>query len=820
MVFRISKEYKLKKIELILENSEDEDIEILMDYMKDSELEVREEAAKAIVKKGSNVAIDSLLKAMSSDDPTYRNKALEALVLMGEKVVPHLLSEIDNEDKDVRKFVIDTLGEIGDEKSLKFIIEKIDDEDENVAQSACENLGKFAKVEAVDALIAALDKSEWIQFAAIEALGNIGDPKSVPHILKVMKEANEWIKHVALEALTKIKDETVIGELLPEIYSKNEELVKGVIVAINTILKDSFILKEFPKCVMKKYPDFKEKILEYYEKVSERDVRIAIINLISIFSFKDFTNYLAKDLISSDDDIAEAAMETLISMGEDIYPDLLKILGKESTGVELKIAVIYMLGEIFYGKKSYFYILEEYFESKYPEIREIALEAMAKIDSNEVKKNIDIALTDRNPDVRRMALEIVGVYSKESDFDKILKLLSDKYDAVRYEAKQTILKLKKDDIKDKIILELKKELKNPNIEKVKLLMEIVGEHNIKESVGYIIKIIEDNIELKESGIVTLGNLKSRVAFDYLLERLRDKEVSVRKVAADSLGKIGLIEVVEALKESVSDSDMWVRFFVINALNNYKKDDLYKLYIDRLEIEEAVPVKIEILSGLVKYSVDYDFYNDIKSILEDEDEDIVIMAISALKEQAMRDKKVRDRIMKLMNKNSWKIKNEILELLLKTGVEKSEITNILPLIRDDNELVKEKALKLVGEFGDLSLISPMMSTMQEDNLGEITRGLLEKVKEKGYDNFLLGLKSEYDAIRVFTVNALTIIGDRQAVDGLIKTLNDKNWKVRYFAAEALGNIGDERALKALIKLLDDEQQYVVNSSLKAIRKIGG
>jgi len=114
---------------------------------------------------------------------------------------------------------------------------------------------------------------------------------------------------------------------------------------------------------------------------------------------------------------------------------------------------------------------------------------------------------------------------------------------------------------------------------------------------------------------------------------------------------------------------------------------------------------------------------------------------------------------------------------------------------------------------------MISTMMEETLDEITLNILSNAKETDYDSLLESLNSEYDTIRVFAANAMTLIADSRAESPLINALNDENWKVRYFAIESLGNIKSQKAYEKLLQMVEDENQYVVEAALRAIRKIG-
>ena len=68
-------------------------------------------------------------------------------------------------------------------------------------------------------------------------------------------------------------------------------------------------------------------------------------------------------------------------------------------------------------------------------------------------------------------------------------------------------------------------------------------------------------------------------------------------------------------------------------------------------------------------------------------------------------------------------------------------------------------------------------------------------------------------------ALGKIGDRRAVEPLIKALEDENEFVRFDAAKALGDIGDKRAVEPLIEMLKDKHRGVGSQASEALGNIG-
>ena len=74
-------------------------------------------------------------------------------------------------------------------------------------------------------------------------------------------------------------------------------------------------------------------------------------------------------------------------------------------------------------------------------------------------------------------------------------------------------------------------------------------------------------------------------------------------------------------------------------------------------------------------------------------------------------------------------------------------------------------------------------------------------------------------QITAAEALGKIGDKRAVEPLIKALEDKDGYVSQHSARALGKIGDTRAVEPLIELLSDDDWGVRNAAKEALKKLG-
>lgn len=109
-------------------------------------------------------------------------------------------------------FATQILGDVKASVPVEPLIELLTHEDKNIAQAAIETLGKRRAIEAVNALIDVLENDFWLQFAAINALGEIADARALTPL--IARLGDDMYRGEAAEALGKIADPRAMGPLL------------------------------------------------------------------------------------------------------------------------------------------------------------------------------------------------------------------------------------------------------------------------------------------------------------------------------------------------------------------------------------------------------------------------------------------------------------------------------------------------------------------------------------------------------------------------------------------------------------------------------
>jgi HEAT repeat protein len=113
-----------------------------------------------------------------------RWRAVIALGEFGEPAVEHLHQALGDDDKWVRYFAADTLGNIGHRSSVDPLIQVLVDEDQDV------------------------------RWAAAAALGRIGDPRATPALRQAYNSDNAFVKIFIAEALDKLFVEDVRSKIM------------------------------------------------------------------------------------------------------------------------------------------------------------------------------------------------------------------------------------------------------------------------------------------------------------------------------------------------------------------------------------------------------------------------------------------------------------------------------------------------------------------------------------------------------------------------------------------------------------------------------
>jgi HEAT repeat protein len=136
---------------------------------------------------------EQLFELFSSTDAFLRNAAVTVFGADGEEAVAYLTSQLDHQDREVRKLILDALFEIGSPETILVIRAGLYDESPNVQITAVEYLGRLADEEAAADMIRILSETDepMLKAAILETLSMVGKAENIQAVLDVMMPDGE-----------------------------------------------------------------------------------------------------------------------------------------------------------------------------------------------------------------------------------------------------------------------------------------------------------------------------------------------------------------------------------------------------------------------------------------------------------------------------------------------------------------------------------------------------------------------------------------------------------------------------------------------------
>jgi len=437
-----------KALHVLIKISDSELIERLIDLLNGDNKDVRQGAAFALSKIGTEKAIDPLIAVLKDKDmdSDVHQGAADALGEIGtEKAIDPLIAVLKDKDmvSDVHQGAADALGEIGTEKAIDPLIAVLKDKDMAwyVRQGAALALGKIGTEKAIDPLIAVLkdkDMDSDDRRSAADALGKIGTEKAIDPLIAVLKDKDMgwYVRQGAALALGKIGTEKAIDPLI-------------------AVLKDKDMVS-----------DVRRSAAFALGKIGTEK---AINPLIAVL--KD------KDMVS---DVRQGAADALGEIGtEKAIDPLIAVLKDKDMDSAVRLGAADALGEIGTEKAidPLIAVLKEKDMAWY--VRQGAAFALSKIGTEKAIDPLIAVLKDKNMDsyVRRGAADALGEIGTEKAIDPLIAVLKEK-DMAWYvrrgaaDALGKITKELKEDEQDNLLariysLKFDNELKNILIARIK-----------------------------------------------------------------------------------------------------------------------------------------------------------------------------------------------------------------------------------------------------------------------------------------------------------------------------------------------------------------
>lgn len=241
-----SVEHRLAEIELLKSGGAARDVSVLLGLMGDSEWQTRRAAATAIAEVipslsdvgARDQSINDLLRAVSTPaDALKRAAAIVALESLGRLALPHLAVAVRSAAPSTRTALAGVIGAAGGSGAVALLEPLIRESDQNVAAAAILGLGRTKSPEALPLLIGALDgDDDWLRFAVIGALGELGDGRAVAPLAEMLNDP--LLRETAIASLVEIGT-VAAAEALGSQIANGDEINSDALSGLISIVAQS-----------------------------------------------------------------------------------------------------------------------------------------------------------------------------------------------------------------------------------------------------------------------------------------------------------------------------------------------------------------------------------------------------------------------------------------------------------------------------------------------------------------------------------------------------------------------------------------------------
>ena len=458
---------------------------------------------EALSKIRARSCLDILMKALPVSSGLVASTIIDALGEMNNlKAVPLLLQQLDSASGPLRnkavKAIVQILGarSLGllvpkeQEKFQAYLMEALEDEDEDIIRAVLTGLsgmGSPATTKAVLKRAALLDpaKQQDLLLDVNRCLVSMGFNKA---LADAFHDADEQLTQLAVEACCNMPSDMAVDALIRSFWGFTRDVQRAAI---------DYLAKQGSE---RHIPFFRD-ILERTD-VDAHVIKGAMAFLGAKVRCAESGERILSFLTHRYDDVKEVALEAAIALKDPAVNSRLADLYQEEDPL-LRMMAVYAMGRI--GVRKYFSELSSALEDAVPDIRKVALEALAE-DRSEFSKRLPMLAArvhDENREVRLAFMDVLGNCSDNAATELLSQALDDPDDWVRIRA-----------------------------------IEALSRRRMVSVVPHLVRMLETSeIMVTLKIIEALGAIGDNVAFRTLLGVMGHEDPEVQQAAAEAIARI-------------------------------------------------------------------------------------------------------------------------------------------------------------------------------------------------------------------------------------------------------------------------------------------
>ena len=488
------------------------------------------------------------------------------------------------------------LARTGSPASIPHLVSLLDHDDINVAQQVIDSLAQMRSAVAVDALVKVLDRDPWLRFAAVHALGEIGDRRAVPALAPLLED--DGVRGAVIRAMGKIgstealtflfrvvrenQDTSTFAQCLRAIgealeFQPNEEALKNIVAWTELASASAGIQERLERVLASDVPN---------DDVGEgTDTRTSAAMIVKALKLRPL--YTALVLAGRDPKLRGVLEFSAVSIGEEIVPVLEPGLGSPNASVRMLACecigalgylpaaphIEALLGDLNaevravattalmrLGCDSAIPAMGRCLLDPEPIVREAAAAAFCRMDINGVTETL-LALVDDPALPTRTALTIALANPHPALHPFIVRCLSDASPPVRRAAVEALARQPSADV----VGAIEPLLRDPDADVRRAVVNVMGGLRSRRVRQLLTQQAETDPDTLVDVVHALGKLGDTTVIPFLAA-IFDREGPVTKLAiVDALREIDDPATEPFFARQLGSSDPAVRRAVVLAL---------------------------------------------------------------------------------------------------------------------------------------------------------------------------------------------------------------------------------------------------------------
>lgn len=548
----------------------------LVKTLHDNNIGVQDAAMRSLIAIGGEITAYMVLPLLR-DDACSRNTALIILKEIGAEAIPLLYPLLSDKDDDVRKFVIDLITESGQCNYPEAVANLLSvDPNPNVRAAAAKAVASIQYTEALPKLLAALRDEEWVCFSALEALATMKDaltPESIEAIASLLENPSDAVRFAAIEALGNIG-----SPLSSEALLRRLSVVEG--------FEKTEIIKSLVQTgLTPDMPIISEALMEMLRDNEWEDKLIALKGLAELRHDKAIHTIID---VAGSLDLSEPENEERMFVIKDALRGfgcaeaLTDIIADPSIRYRGKAIAIDVAGDLGCTKVTPHLIA--LLETNIKDLRRASIKALNEMKDDEATQAVTQALEDYDGDLRKIAVTALGRIADRASFATLLKALQiEEYKDVMEELVRALIRIDAKGLASHLA-EFSREVK-----------EMIGRDATDASILLPLSRDEE-LAVRVAALSGLGKVHDKQVYARLAEALGDTAAEMRRAAVISMGRLNCCH--DEIKSALTDPDIWVRVYAVEALGNSSRQDFLEILKTLLE-DQDVPVVLSSIDAIVR-----------------------------------------------------------------------------------------------------------------------------------------------------------------------------------------------------------------------------